>query len=55
MFGWEGDSLKRAMDTCTDGIPLPENCSPLTVQDIETMNNCRVPVKVPEVVEGQCA
>ncbi|KAJ3526220.1 hypothetical protein NMY22_g10256 [Coprinellus aureogranulatus] len=53
MFGWEGDSLARAMATCTDGIPAPENCTPLTVQDIGTMNNCRVPVKVPEIVEGQ--
>ncbi|KAH6886666.1 hypothetical protein BKA70DRAFT_1123076 [Coprinopsis sp. MPI-PUGE-AT-0042] len=35
VFGREGDSVKRAMDTCTsqDGSP---NCSELTVQDIET-------------------
>ncbi|KAH6887278.1 hypothetical protein BKA70DRAFT_1203376 [Coprinopsis sp. MPI-PUGE-AT-0042] len=53
VFGWEGDSLKRAMDTCTgqDGSP---NCSELTVQDIDIMNSCRLPVKVPEVTEGEC-
>ncbi|KAJ3535883.1 hypothetical protein NMY22_g6285 [Coprinellus aureogranulatus] len=50
MFGWEGDSLQRAMDVCTsqDG-----RCPVLTTQDIDTMNNCRLPAKVPEAVEEQ--
>ncbi|KAJ2913877.1 hypothetical protein MD484_g6528, partial [Candolleomyces efflorescens] len=53
VFGWEGDSLKRAMDVCTGGDGLPQNCPALTLQDIETMNNCRLPAKVDEVVEDQ--
>ncbi|EAU87197.2 hypothetical protein CC1G_10476 [Coprinopsis cinerea okayama7 len=54
VFGWEGDSLQRAMDKCTDGNPAPEACPELTPQDMETMNTCRLPVKVPEVTEDQC-
>ncbi|TEB27766.1 hypothetical protein FA13DRAFT_856259 [Coprinellus micaceus] len=53
VFGWEDDSLQRAMDVCTGADGLPQNCPVLTLQDIETMNNCRLPAKVPEVVEGQ--
>ncbi|TFK26034.1 hypothetical protein FA15DRAFT_316050 [Coprinopsis marcescibilis] len=54
LFGWEGDSLQRAMDICTDGNPDPARCPELTPQDMETMNNCRVPVTVPEITEDQC-
>ncbi|EAU83652.2 hypothetical protein CC1G_05556 [Coprinopsis cinerea okayama7 len=51
VFGWEGDSLKRAMDVCTSFDGIPANCPALTIQDMDTMNNCRLPVKVPEPVE----
>ncbi|TFK18582.1 hypothetical protein FA15DRAFT_729340 [Coprinopsis marcescibilis] len=51
VFGWEGDSLKRAMDVCTSYDGIPANCPALTVQSMDRMNNCRVPNKVPEPVE----
>ncbi|KAF9522948.1 hypothetical protein CPB83DRAFT_863689 [Crepidotus variabilis] len=53
VFGWEGDSLKKAMDTCTGGTGIPWDCPVLSLQDVETMNQCRQGEKVPEVVEGQ--
>ncbi|EFI26544.1 hypothetical protein CC1G_15757 [Coprinopsis cinerea okayama7 len=51
VFGWEGDSLQRAMEVCTNSDGIPTNCPVLTVQDTDAMNNCRLPAKVPEVVE----
>ncbi|KAF6751933.1 hypothetical protein DFP72DRAFT_991213 [Ephemerocybe angulata] len=53
VFGWEGDSLQRAMDTCTGGDGIPTNCPELTVQDMDSMNACKQHAKVPEIVEGQ--
>ncbi|TEB24315.1 hypothetical protein FA13DRAFT_1766064 [Coprinellus micaceus] len=55
LFGWEGDSLQRAMDNCLDGFGWPEACSTeLTLQTDEEMNSCRQAVKVPESVgEGE--
>ncbi|RXW18758.1 hypothetical protein EST38_g7097 [Candolleomyces aberdarensis] len=53
LFGWEGDSLQRAMDVCTGGDGVPWNCPVLTTQDMETMNNCRQANKIDEVVEDQ--
>ncbi|KAF9522950.1 hypothetical protein CPB83DRAFT_899194 [Crepidotus variabilis] len=52
MFGWEGDSLQRAMSNCTGGTGIPWDCPALTLQDMDVMNTCRQAVKVPEVVEG---
>jgi len=54
VFGWEGDSLQRAMNECTSQDGIPWNCPALTVQDTDAMNNCRQAAKVPEVVEDQC-
>jgi hypothetical protein len=54
VFGWEGDSLQRAVDVCTGGDGIPTNCPELTVQDMDSMNACKQPAYVPEVVEGQC-
>ncbi|RXW23317.1 hypothetical protein EST38_g2548 [Candolleomyces aberdarensis] len=51
VFGWEGDSLQRAMEVCTGGDGIPTNCPALTVQDMDSMNRCRLPAVVPEVVE----
>ncbi|KAF9529953.1 hypothetical protein CPB83DRAFT_925410 [Crepidotus variabilis] len=52
LFGWEGDSLQRAMDNCTDGFGTPENCHELTVLSDDEINKCTVPPKVDEKVEG---
>ncbi|KAF6756027.1 hypothetical protein DFP72DRAFT_990029 [Ephemerocybe angulata] len=38
VFGWVGDSLQRAMDTCTGGDGIPTNCPELTVQDMDSRN-----------------
>ena len=54
MFGWEGDSLQRAMDTCTNGNGIPTDCKVLTVQGMNAMNQCKQHAKVPEEVEGTC-
>ncbi|KAF6743955.1 WSC domain-containing protein [Ephemerocybe angulata] len=53
MFGWEGDSLQRAMDNCLDYAGHPQDCTELTMQSDEDMYNCRVPSLVDEVVEGK--
>ncbi|KAF9522946.1 hypothetical protein CPB83DRAFT_915393 [Crepidotus variabilis] len=53
VFGWEGDSLKRAMEQCTGGTGVPWDCPALSLQDMDTMNECRAPIKVEEVVEGK--
>lgn len=54
IFGWEGDSLQRAMDNCLDYGGRPEGCKELTMQPDEEMNSCKAPTKVDEQVEGQC-
>ncbi|KAJ2923553.1 hypothetical protein H1R20_g13545, partial [Candolleomyces eurysporus] len=52
VFGWEGDSLKRAMDVCTGATGIPDDCPRLTQQSTQEMNACRQAVKVEEEVEG---
>jgi len=52
VFGWQGDSLQKAMDTCTNGNGIPTDCKVLTVQGMDAMNKCKQSVKVPEVVQG---
>ncbi|KAJ2912811.1 hypothetical protein MD484_g7613, partial [Candolleomyces efflorescens] len=52
LFGWEDDSLQRAMDTCTDQGGQPESCRALTVQSDSAINACRQKPVVDEVVEG---
>ncbi|KAF5341623.1 hypothetical protein D9611_002161 [Ephemerocybe angulata] len=53
LFGWEGDSLQRAMEVCTGGDGIPWNCPVLTTQDMDTMNSCRQANKIDEIVENQ--
>ncbi|KAG2012825.1 hypothetical protein CC2G_009795 [Coprinopsis cinerea AmutBmut pab1-1] len=53
LFGWEGDSLQRAMDNCLDYAGRPDGCKELTVLSDEDINSCKVPVLVDEVVEGE--
>ncbi|KAF9523132.1 hypothetical protein CPB83DRAFT_821895 [Crepidotus variabilis] len=53
LFGWEGDSLQRAMDNCLDAFGTPEACSELTVLSDDEINQCAQPPQVDEVVEGQ--
>jgi hypothetical protein len=48
VFGWEGDSLQRAMDS---GCYL-RNCSLLTPITPQVKNLCQVPVTVKEDLDG---
>ncbi|KAH8882964.1 hypothetical protein GQ53DRAFT_798556 [Thozetella sp. PMI_491] len=49
VFGWKGDSLQRAMENpkC-----VAANCPELTTQSFVDANKCRVPITVPEKVDG---
>ncbi|KAJ3536620.1 hypothetical protein NMY22_g5956 [Coprinellus aureogranulatus] len=53
VFGWEGDSLQRAMDNCKDEFGHPDLCKELTLLTDEEMNSCTLPPLVPEKVEGE--
>ncbi|KAJ3535585.1 hypothetical protein NMY22_g6420 [Coprinellus aureogranulatus] len=49
IFGWQGDALQRAMDTCNSyGGPCPT----LKTQTIEQANQCSQRVRVDEPVDG---
>ncbi|KAH6908904.1 hypothetical protein BKA70DRAFT_1426783 [Coprinopsis sp. MPI-PUGE-AT-0042] len=49
VFGWEGDSLQRAMDSCKSyGGPCPV----LKMQSIDSINSCTQKVRVKEPVDG---
>ncbi|RXW20562.1 hypothetical protein EST38_g5294 [Candolleomyces aberdarensis] len=52
VFGWEDDSLERAMANCNDRGDFPADCKELTVQTDEEINSCTQPVLVDEVTEG---
>ncbi|TEB24317.1 hypothetical protein FA13DRAFT_1714785 [Coprinellus micaceus] len=53
VFGWEGDSLQRAMDNCRDNFGWPEACPELTILSDEEINKCVQQPRVDEAVEGQ--
>ncbi|TFK22731.1 hypothetical protein FA15DRAFT_504932 [Coprinopsis marcescibilis] len=53
LFGWEGDSLQRAMDNCLDGFGTPESCRELTVLSDAEINRCVQKTRVDETVEGE--
>lgn len=52
VFGWEGDALQRAMNTCTDLLGLPDSCRTLAQQTDAQMNQCKQQPVVFESVEG---
>ncbi|CAA7262735.1 unnamed protein product [Cyclocybe aegerita] len=52
VFGWEGDSLQRAMDQCTDLGGAPEGCRALTIVNDATINRCTQPEAVNERTSG---
>ncbi|CAA7260885.1 unnamed protein product [Cyclocybe aegerita] len=52
VFGWEGDSLQRAMNTCTDIGGVPEGCRELTLLTDAQINSCTQRPQVDERVEG---
>ncbi|KAF6751881.1 hypothetical protein DFP72DRAFT_467668 [Ephemerocybe angulata] len=52
VFGWKGDALQRAMDTCTSyGGPCPT----LKTQTIEEANKCMQRSRVREPIDGALA
>ncbi|TFK26015.1 hypothetical protein FA15DRAFT_734061 [Coprinopsis marcescibilis] len=51
VFGWEGDSLQRAMDKCYERHGRPEACKELTMQTEEEMDKCALRPVVNEAVE----
>ncbi|EAU87499.2 hypothetical protein CC1G_11718 [Coprinopsis cinerea okayama7 len=53
LFGWEGDSLQRAMDNCFDYFGWPEACEVLTLQTDEEMDQCVKQTSINEVTEGE--
>lgn len=53
IFGWEGDALQRAMDSCTSIFGRPAECLELTLQTDEEMNSCAQVPRVDEKVEGE--
>ncbi|CAA7260360.1 unnamed protein product [Cyclocybe aegerita] len=53
VFGWEGDALQRAMDSCTEFNGVPSYCTALTVQSDAEINRCTQTSRVAEVVEGR--
>ncbi|TEB27281.1 hypothetical protein FA13DRAFT_1667136 [Coprinellus micaceus] len=52
MFGWEGDTLQRAMDKCTEFNGDPNYCKEFHVQNDDEVNACTVPSVVEERIEG---
>lgn len=53
VFGWEDNSLDRAMAHCNDRGDFPADCKELTVLTDEEINSCTQPVQIDEVTEGQ--
>jgi len=49
MFGWQGDSLQRAMDSCND---FGGACPTLKTQSIDAINRCTQKSRVEEVYDG---
>ncbi|KAJ3517488.1 hypothetical protein NLJ89_g481 [Agrocybe chaxingu] len=53
VFGWEGDSLQRAMDNCRDAFGDPSTCaSQLTILSDAEINSCTQKPQINERVDG---
>ncbi|KAJ3545035.1 hypothetical protein NMY22_g2587 [Coprinellus aureogranulatus] len=52
VFGWEDDSLDRAMAHCNDRGDFPADCKELTILTDEEINTCTQPAVIDEVTEG---
>jgi hypothetical protein len=52
MFGWEDDSLQRAMDSCTEFNGVPSYCKALTVQSDSEINKCTLRPVLEEQIDG---
>ncbi|KAH9481042.1 Endo-1,4-beta-xylanase D [Psilocybe cubensis] len=50
VFGWKGDSLQKAMDSCNDAGG--GNCNVLTTQSINAINACVQAPRVAETTDG---
>jgi hypothetical protein len=46
LFGWEGDALTRAMNTCTTFAIGPSACATLKKQTVEVANQCTMKAQV---------
>ncbi|TFK19846.1 hypothetical protein FA15DRAFT_682808 [Coprinopsis marcescibilis] len=52
VFGWEGDALQRAMDTCTEFNGVPSYCKTLTIQPDSEINKCTLKPVLQEQIDG---
>jgi len=52
VFGWKGDALQKAMDTCTDIGGVPTSCKALTTISDAEMNKCMQAPRVQEKTDG---
>jgi hypothetical protein len=49
MMGWTGNALQQAMNSCTS---FGGACSVLQTRTAQTQNDCALPPRVPEQVNG---
>ena len=49
MFGWQGDALQRAMNSCND---FGGSCATLKTQSISAINACTQSSRINEAYEG---
>ncbi len=52
MMGWPEDTLRQAMAQCTDYGGQISSCPVLHTRSEQDMNDCAVPPRVDEVVDG---
>ncbi|EJD53392.1 hypothetical protein AURDEDRAFT_54220 [Auricularia subglabra TFB-10046 SS5] len=52
MMGWPESTLQQAMDRCTDAGGLISSCPVLTSRSEQEMNDCAIPARIDEPVNG---